>query len=178
MIIIGISGKKGQGKDTVAQILLNKLPLNSCIKSFAGELKNEVHAALNVPHTNFNFEGFKPQLRLIYQGWGTFKRTCVDPKYWIKKLNHSLIDLNPDIVIISDVRFLNEKQWIESQGGLIIRVSGRPHDKDNHISETELDNTEFNITINNNYTLEALKELVDNVYNDCILPNINNKISF
>ena len=76
--------------------------------------------------------------------------------------------------IITDMRFPNELEAIEKRDGLTIRVNRTPswlwlkqvdylvetQGVKEHSSETELDNAEFNYTIDNNGTLE---ELIDKV---------------
>ncbi len=66
-----------------------------------------------------------------------------------------------DIVVISDVRFLNEAQAIRDAGGVIWSVY-RPEieSSDSHRSETESDMIKPDIVINNNGTLDQLREAV------------------
>lgn len=66
--------------------------------------------------------------------------------------------------IITDVRFPNEAKAIKDRGGIVIRVNrydenGMPYKTlNNHPSETALDDYEFDITIDNNGTIEDLIE--------------------
>lgn len=67
--------------------------------------------------------------------------------------------------IISDVRFPNEVKAIEDRGGLVLRVVrnfGIEHPKDEHESETALDDHQFKITILNDGTIGQLVEMVEN----------------
>ena len=62
---------------------------------------------------------------------------------------------------ITDMRFLNEMEVVKKRGGITIRVNRNLEEsKDQHESETELDNAEFDYVINNDGTIEELIEKV------------------
>ena len=64
--------------------------------------------------------------------------------------------------IITDVRFPNEAQAIKDRGGVVIRIN-KPQliERDfEHLSETSLDNYEFDHVIENNGSIEELVEKV------------------
>ena len=73
--------------------------------------------------------------------------------------------------IITDVRFPNELEAIKKHNGLTIRINrdsvlrtGKVFDTDNHESETALDNYQgFDYVIDNNGTIEELKEVVKDI---------------
>jgi len=160
-MIIGLSGKKRVGKDTVAAMLELLLP-NSKTYAFAARLKAEVARAcgVTVPYIDEHKDNF----RLILQGWGTdFKRKLHGEDYWIKKMQIALTNLNTDCVIVPDVRFKNESQFIKNNHGIIIRVERETGHLDKHISETELDSEPYDHLIVNNGTLEELLTKVENV---------------
>lgn len=61
---------------------------------------------------------------------------------------------------ITDMRFLNEMEAVKKKGGITIRVNRNLEEsKDQHESETELDNAEFDYVIDNG-TIEELIEKV------------------
>ena len=63
--------------------------------------------------------------------------------------------------IITDMRFLNEMEAVKKKDGITIRVNRNLEEsKDQHESETELDNAEFDYVINNDGTIEELIEKV------------------
>ena len=63
--------------------------------------------------------------------------------------------------IITDMRFLNEMEAVKKRGGITIRVNRNLEEsKDQHESETELDNAEFDYVITNDGTIEELIEKV------------------
>jgi len=73
--------------------------------------------------------------------------------------------------IISDCRFLNEAKAIKNNGGIIIRINRNDQIlKDRHISETELDNYQFDYIINNE--TNNFEKLVDDVKKILIKENL------
>ena len=159
-MIIGLSGKKRSGKDTVADIVCNMYP--STIKyAFASPLKLEVATA-----TGFSLkyiEEHKSNFRLILQGWGTdFRREIYGKDYWIRKMEEALklILSTHEHVVIPDVRFLNEYEFVKSLGGVMIRIERAVDYSDTHVSENELDHTTFDHVIVNDGTE---RDLVDKI---------------
>jgi hypothetical protein len=166
MIIIGISGKKQSGKDTVCQIMLDKFKAKgypAVRLGFADALKEEVAKGCGVT-VNY-IEQHKNNFRLILQGWGKdFRRDLISEDYWIVKLLDKVNNL-PDntYVIIPDVRLLNEFDTLKLCGATILRVERDIPTTDTHQSETDLDNAIFDNIINNSGTLEELSDNVENI---------------
>jgi len=67
-----------------------------------------------------------------------------------------------DVVFLTDCRFPNEKRVVEEHGGLVIRLERDTGYVDNHLSETALDDAEFDIVIyqSKEVTLDGLREFV------------------
>ena len=66
--------------------------------------------------------------------------------------------------IITDMRFLNEMEAVKKRGGITIRVNRNLEEsKNQHESETALDNAEFDYVIDNNGTIEELIEEVKQI---------------
>lgn len=104
---------------------------------------------------------FKLSPRTLMQLLGTEGgREIIHPNIWVNALFSDYKNLNsgPTNVIypnwiITDVRFPNEVKAIKERGGIIIRINtNKPH-TDEHVSETLLDNYEFDFVIDNNDTL-------------------------
>lgn len=75
-------------------------------------------------------------------------RKGLHPDTWINGL---LSDYNPEEVwIVTDVRMYNEAEAIRKLGGKILRIDRPGIETKDHITETELDNYEFDERILNN----------------------------
>lgn len=67
-----------------------------------------------------------------------------------------------DVVIITDVRFENEKEIIEQHGGTVLRLNRQTGlAEDGHDSEIALDNTEFDFVYQNDETIPDLANYLD-----------------
>jgi len=146
---IGLAGKMGSGKSTFADIMVNnglaheQMALATGVKKFAKDI-------------------FDKGDRDIWQWMGNTMRQY-DSGVWInylkRQLRWSYITGDPNfIVVVSDIRYRNEAEWIINQGPLIfidtqdgrrrVRIENRnkeiiAHDRwlkqQQHPSETELD---------------------------------------
>jgi len=98
--------------------------------------------------------------REIMQDYGAFYRS-IDNEFWVKNLFRVLEDKEYTNVIITDVRYTNEANYILDNGGYVIRVERENKDtvhNEQHPSEIELDEyNRFDFTIVNNWTLDHLK---------------------
>lgn len=163
--IIIFSGKQYSGKDTVAKILLDKMP---DFKRFAmGDvIKLEYGKQHNLTYEEI--EKNKPNYRqgLIELGnWGRSQ----DPDFWLKKI----IEQNGNI-IVTDVRVAHEYEVFKSAGAIAIRVDASRETRalrgelvgESDVTEIGLDNvTDWDYVIQNNSTYEDLHaqalELID-----------------
>lgn len=170
--LIGITGKKRHGKDSVCDAIQALRP-ESYRFAFADALKREVAAACGVTVEYINEH--KDNFRLILQGWGTdFRRGLFGNDYWIRQaesalLNNRKVEAKPVLWIATDVRFPNEAEMILRNGGKLIRVE-RPGvtSNDQHASETAMDDFPVAATVINDHTLKTLATRVS-----IILDHIN-----
>lgn len=173
MKIIGLSGKIGTGKTTLANLLRGVTEFR--IRSFAALLKKEVaeffkmdmgifyHSKdqwLCLPEIVF-VDGVKAVLpgagkltaRRLLQWWGTEFRRGQDPAYWVNEMLRVLENDRREGapgVVIDDVRFPDELELVEDMDGLTVRLEpyggwSCAEEAAAHISETALDRTTFNI---------------------------------
>lgn len=187
--LIGISGRAGSGKDTVAEWIYDHYQ-NAWTIAFADALKESAAVLFGVVEDNFHDQDLKNNLdpfwqvtnRQLLQFFGTemvretFTKLVpeVGKDFWIwrlcKELN--LVGLDPgDTFIIPDVRFQNEYDWIIQNNGIVIHLT-RPGDSDivglaNHASESGFNFTEPRRTyhVNNNKTLTELFFSIEDVLN-------------
>lgn len=170
-MILSCNGKIGSGKSTFSE-MIKKLDKRFEEKSFAFKLKQIVAliTGTNIEE-NLSQEGkktvipeFGKSLGEIQQIIGTeVMRNNFDSDVWVKSL---FMDYKPerDFWIISDVRFINEVNYIKNMGGIVIRLEGDPSktrensNRDlNHISETELDSYDgFDFVFKNEGSIEDL----------------------
>lgn len=189
--IIGIHGHAGVGKDTVADYLARYE--NVYREAFADPLKAACAAAFGIPLDWFHDPDLKEQSthwnvtpRQIAQFVGTelFRDAILDlyenysnSSHWVHLLQCRLTGLSAppegkgfyepgDTVIIPDVRFQDEANWIWENGGVIIHIL-RDGCEGNvgiagHASEFGLDfSGDPAYLIHNNSTLGELYETVD-----------------
>lgn len=171
---IGVSGKIGSGKDTVAEIIL--VLFNIHRRAFATRVKMTVAGMTGTTlemnesreHKSYKPPGCSKTLGQLQQIIGSSMREKVDEDIWVNLLldDPSL----PSRVVISDTRFPNEANRLD----LVIRLEGDPvkirelnlDNRDlNHPSETALDDYPFKYVIDNNrdfhhLTVELLRVLV------------------
>lgn len=104
----------------------------------------------------------KPTPRMFMQLIGTeCMRNIIHPNAWVNSLFSKYVMSN-DKWIISDMRFINEFNAVKARAGVTIRIATKDGEdpKNLHVSETQLDNHEFDYIIKNDGTL---KELVGEV---------------
>lgn len=139
--------------------------------------------ALRVAEDIYPVETIVMTRRLMLQLMGTeAMRDNVHPNFWVNALFASYTPvveerrgddnswMNYPNWIITDMRFPNEMQAIKERGGITIRIqrdvdsSNRPIIRENeHLSETALDNAEFDYIIDNNGDINTLIYLVKEI---------------
>lgn len=179
MKIIAISGKRQRGKDTAAKIF-NELIPGSRIVRWADTLKEVSAQILGCDVKDFESEEFKQRkiggvygdmtYREFLIKFGTEAGRVVNPLIWIDSLQRK--SKPGDIYIIPDTRFLNEAQYTDhSDDNLLLRLerdgvdeTGVPEYVLKSSSECELDSYEFRHVIQNNGTIEELKDKLVDLY--------------
>jgi hypothetical protein len=129
MKVIGIGGYARCGKDTFVSLARESLTKNGFHAervAFADQLKIEVKEMLK--KNNFELDVYtteqipKTKLRPLLVWWGCTRRDLSeDGLYWVEKVDVHLNELrnnHPDaVVLVSDVRFVNEVQWVQKRWG-------------------------------------------------------------
>ncbi|MBS1722828.1 MAG: hypothetical protein JSS66_07605 [Armatimonadetes bacterium] len=173
MKLIGVSGKKRSGKDTFYQFLANNPSLTVHRVAFADALKAEVYERILQPdglaRDLMENDDTKERFRTLMQWWGTeYRRQLFRDDYWLVQLANTLEQWKDDdcIVVVTDVRFPNEFEFIRSRGGLNVRIERPGLDVTGaagaHPSETALDGeTRFDTVLVNNGDLALFEQLVD-----------------
>lgn len=172
-MIIGICGRRGSGKDTIAG-MINRITNNRFErKQFSAKLKECAGILLGVPVALFEDRDFKESyiapydmtVREFLQKFGTeFVRESIHPNLWIES---TFLGYSNQDWIITDVRFLNEYDAIKSRGGTIIRVN-RKSNKDTHPSENEIDFMIPDYDTDNNGSFFDLEFKIKGIINDIL----------
>lgn len=158
-MIIGLTGKKGSGKDTVGSYLVEQHgfvrvsfaePLKSSVAALFDlpvkqieKWKNDPHAvvALGLKVEDGWILGDEMAFRAFLQRYGTeAHREQFGDDFWVEQGKRAIRDaksLGAAGIVVTDVRFDNEADAIRSMGGSIVRVF-RPEAErgdDSHASE-------------------------------------------
>jgi hypothetical protein len=162
MILAGVTGKAGAGKDTIADYLVRE---HQFLKlSMAGPLKAALavmgmpepadRAAKELPLPGFDFTWREAAQRLGTE-WGR----GLDPDIWVKIMSQKLQHFADNArIVFSDIRFENEAAMIRQLGGKVLHVTGRAADlgtNAGHASEAGISVFEQDEIINNSRTLET-----------------------
>jgi len=137
MRLIGLHGRAGAGKDTVAAMMPRQLPRELVARmAFAQPLKDMLAAGLRDVGVTWMvlgdrtrkekpIEGLGRSPRELLQTLGTeWGRNLVHPDLWLLLAAARLEQnrLYASVTVITDCRFDNEANWIRRQGGEIWHV--------------------------------------------------------
>jgi hypothetical protein len=176
MQIIGITGRKQNGKDTIGNYLIENYgyeryafadPLKEICKilfgfnddQLWGNKKEEMDFFWKTtPRKLFQFIGtelFREQLDQVLPD--------ITDDIWVKVLEKKLIDSDPlKKIVITDIRFQNECDLIKKLGGTLIRVTRNTLEvNDLHSSEKDIDYFNVDYEIINNTNKMDLYEKID-----------------
>lgn len=178
--IIGITGRKHNGKDTVGNYLVDHYGYKriafadkikeACILIFG--LSREQVFDENLKEVVDDFWGVSPRTLLQYVGTDLLRNQLkqimphIDNNIWVKAVHKQIMDewkSNPgQKFVVTDIRFENELQIIKELGGVTVRVT-RPtiENTDTHSSETQISQFDVEYDLLNDTTIENLYDLVD-----------------
>ena len=176
--VVGLTGKARSGKDTVADMAndlgYSKYALASPIKEGIGAMFGYFFTADEIygdKKENIS-EELGVSVRYIAQILGTeFAREYISPDVWLMvadkfvgKCRHSY-EKSRNGVVISDVRFPNEAEWVKEHGGVMIRVSRPDLPAVNaHVSEQHEVPVDFEIV--NDGSMEDLRVKVRDTFHN------------
>ena len=179
-MIVGITGKKRSGKDTVAQFLVSEYgyyqysmagPLKKALKTLF--LWDDWHIEVDKETVDPRW-GISPRQAMQHIGteWAQYALGDAFPRFketsgtklWANRFREvyqgEFAVKNIRDVVISDVRFPHEEEVIRDLGGKILRIHREAESSDAHASETNVDKIQADASITNDGSFEDLYELV------------------
>ncbi len=167
--LIGLAGWAKSGKDTIADYLVREHGYRRV--SFADPMREALlrldplipmmtgHMRLSSAVRLMGWEDLKresPEVRELLQRFGTeVGRQMFDQDFWVKLALSSI--LPGEKIVFSDVRYKNEAESIRKLGGVIFKVvRDGVAPANNHSSEHDLADYEFDAVVHNNGTIEDL----------------------
>ena len=178
MQLIGLTGRAGTGKDTVAQFLCETHgfvqialadPIRAGLKAMLGLTDNQL-ADRQLKEQRIDWINRSP--RWLAQTLGTeWGRCMVHPNLWLTVAERKIatIKATPPCyhvsgIVISDIRFENEADWLRDLGGEVWHIR-RPSallagETANHSSEQEVPVHDRDAIIHNIGTIDALHDQI------------------
>ena len=166
-MIIGLSGFARSGKDTVAEMLPNysRRAFADKLREAIFRLNPMIEGGMRVQEV-VNLMGWEKakvdfaELRRLLQVIGTeVGRQMIDNDLWVKLATENLVA--GDRVVFTDVRFPNEAAMVKALGGQVWRINRKGVVALNdHASEHAMTSWNFDITIENDGTLDDLHRKV------------------
>lgn len=184
--ILGVSGKRGAGKDTLYQGLYDVLSESRAFAryidvrriSFADPLREIVISSFKAERVLAYGDDKQKDTPLptapdvtIREAMRTIGKafTRVEPTFFTRRAKEQILTIRrytnesvPQLLVITDVRFPHEMEMIRGFGGKVIRLMRAPHPTDAHYTETALDHATFDAIIDNR-SLPAMAVLADTI---------------
>lgn len=178
MILIGVAGLARSGKDTAARFLADELglyqyafaePLKTMLKSVFGDHFHEGDRSGICPEAGISYRRL---MQTLGTEWGRYQ---VSPDLWVNLVGREFDKLKANPyrkggafdarlepggykgMILSDVRFDSEAEWIKGNGGVVVqltRPTGTP--EVTHASEQGVSRSLIDVHIDNSGTVEYL----------------------
>jgi len=135
--ILGLSPEQAYGTDVDKNTLTDLFWENMPGIISATELKNQKiskKAAATLGLTVHESGAMTGREVLQYVGTDMFRK--MNSNVWLDSLFRKIKEDSPELALISDVRFLNEAEWIKRRGGFLVGLDRNPSTKeDSHASE-------------------------------------------
>jgi|SRR3990172_6735231 len=168
-IPIGITGRKYSGKDTVAKIITRMQPEYK-IRSFAYPLKAGCKEFFQLSDAQLDEEKeiidpeweVTPRQLLQFVGTDLFRNqfhkiSSIGSKIFLVSFRR-WYRANPGPIIVPDIRFDNEADYIRSLNGIIIKIERPGSPMDNHESEQGI--SKFDYVLMNDCSLADLEKKI------------------
>ena len=179
MLVIGVSGKAGSGKDTIGNRLIKKHgfkrialadPIRRIVQDvFVLDWKTVLDRELREKPLK-DWPDWNVRMLLQVIGTNCFRKS-IDPAVWVKSLILRIKKHSQTNWVVTDVRFPNERNILKKAFGknfIMIRVEREGHDGKtvggiaNH--ESEAYTIEADAVLQNDGTKRDLYKLVDDIF--------------
>jgi hypothetical protein len=133
-MLLGVTGLARSGKDHAARYLARHLalsqyafaePLKTMLKSVFGDHFHEGDRSDICPET---CKSYRVMMQTLGTEWG---RELMNPQIWVNLVARRWKEINSlpaiDGMVLSDVRFDSEAEWITLNGGVIIEIVRPEH---------------------------------------------------
>jgi hypothetical protein len=168
-MIIGLTGYARSGKDTVAKVLIENYgftriafadPIRELLLEMNPILENGSRLSSIINEYGWEITKAQTEVRRLLQTLGVGARKVFGENHWVveafKNLDHS------KNYVVTDVRFLNEADWIkEVYNGQLWRIK-RPGIGaiNTHVSESEMDSYKVDQIFHNGSSVEDLEAMI------------------
>jgi len=179
--IIGLSGKLGAGKNYIAEKIIAPYFTNNyniLIIGFGDQVKQELYARDPELTYDLLYDYKTHETRQKLQQYATENgRDKYNEDMWIRGLDMQIETFQrrsckDTLIIVCDVRFINEADYIKSKQGLLFRIEAPLRTQSrywneaggnlqihqlisNHASEKNLDNYKFDYIIHNDTSIDT-----------------------
>lgn len=165
-MLIAFTGKKRSGKDTAAQALEGFRK-----ESFAAPIRKAVADILDWSPEELEIwkeeriewlDGVtaRHMMQTLGTEWGRHK---IHPELWLRALERRIRQCPR--VVITDVRFDNEAEFVKKLGGVVIQVERPCRITDEHISEKGVDRKLIDFFVFNDSSIPLLHRQVRDIVN-------------
>lgn len=180
-MLIGIQGKKHVGKDTTAGFIAAQLLSRgraATLVAFADPLKQVASSISGIPLEWFYDQNLK---EVVFPGINKTPRQIMEEangpfkKFWgdgvfvypvARMWSQCQKDGTP--LVVTDVRFQSEADWVREQGGVIVRVHRKTGSRSTAVSEVGLPPHPKDFVITNNGSKSQLESKVRYLVNTLI----------
>ena len=170
-MIIGLAGFAQSGKDTLAKILIEEHGFTKI--AFADTIRVALYTLNPIVNEDglrlqslVDVEGWEiakltPEVRRLLQVFGTeVGRSLLGDQVWVELAMRKLAESGN--FVFTDVRFISEADAIRERNGFIWRINREGVEPmNNHSSETELLEYFYDAIVDNNRSIEELREEVE-----------------
>lgn len=119
--IIVLSGFKGSGKDTFANIIKNECNRKCRVISFADPIRKLIRNVYGIKTPDYNKKE-NMKFRIPYLGKKTYRQLMIDigqkikeydNNFWARYIENTIKSSESDLIVISDMRFKSEYNMLE-----------------------------------------------------------------